>query len=105
MNTKSDIFIKIKETVHSVVPDAVIILYGSYARGDYRKDSDMDLLILVDNENVSFDFEKKVKYPLYDIEFDTGQTISPLVISKQIWEAKHKITPFYENVKKEGIVL
>ena len=25
-----------------------VILYGSYARGDYREDSDVDVMILVD---------------------------------------------------------
>jgi hypothetical protein len=42
---------------------------------------------------------------LYDIEFDTGTIISPLVYSKKFWEHEHRVTPFYENVKKEGVVL
>ena len=30
-----------------------IILYGSYARGDYRKDSDIDVAVIVPKESVS----------------------------------------------------
>lgn len=30
-----------------------IILYGSYARGDYRKDSDIDVAVVVSKNNVS----------------------------------------------------
>jgi len=49
--------------------------------------------------------EMKIAYPLYDIEFLTGIIISPLVLSKKDWKKRHKITPFYENVLNEGIVL
>ena len=31
--------------------------------------------------------------------------MSVLVLSQKEWEQKHKITPFYENVQKEGVVL
>jgi predicted nucleotidyltransferase len=86
-------------------PDAVIILYGSYARGDHDKESDIDLLILLNKEKVTSEDERKVKYPLYDIEFNTGQIISPLVITKKQWESRFRITPFFEEVTREGIVL
>ena len=29
-----------------------VILYGSYARGDYREDSDIDIMILVDMDEM-----------------------------------------------------
>ncbi len=61
----------------------------------------MDLLILLDKENVTRLDEKRVKYPLYEIEFDSGIIISPIVLSKKVWESKHKISPFYHNVIKE----
>ena len=101
----NDIIVRIKAILNKSVPDAKVILYGSFARGDNNKDSDLDLLILLDNEKITHELEKEVKYPLYDIEFDTGQIISPLVLTKKDWETKHKITPFYENVLKEGVVL
>ncbi|OFX58402.1 MAG: hypothetical protein A2046_11380 [Bacteroidetes bacterium GWA2_30_7] len=105
MKTNNKIFITIKQLVYDVDPNAKVILYGSFARGDNRKGSDIDLLILLDKDEISYNDEKKIKYPLYDLEFETGQIISPLVLSKSDWEIRHKITPFYENVKKEGIVL
>jgi uncharacterized protein len=82
-----------------------LIVYGSFARGDYRDDSDLDILVLIDKEDVSRVDQKRIKYPLYDIEFDTGTIISPLVFSKRDWETRHKNTPFYENVTKEGKII
>ncbi len=102
---KQDLIYTIKEKVKSQAPSATIILYGSYARGDNTDQSDVDLLILLEKERVTRDDEKQVTYPLYDIEFDTGRMISPLVFSKKDWETRHKITPFYENVKRDGRVL
>lgn len=100
-----DIVLMIRKTVQSIVPDATVILYGSYARGDYNSESDLDILILLNKTKISREDEKSVKYPLYDIEFETGKIISPLVLTKKEWETQHKITPFYENVTREGIVL
>ena len=105
MKMNKQLLMTIKQLVKNIDPNAKIILFGSYARGENKKNSDIDLLILVDRDDITYQYEKQIKYPLYDLEFDTGQIISPLVISKSAWEQKHRITPFYENVKKEGIEL
>ena len=105
MPPKDDILMKIKKSVRSSEPEAKIILYGSFARGDNRKDSDMDIIILLEKGEITREDEKRIKYPLYDIEFDSGQVISPLVFSRSDWETRHKITPFYQNVISEGIEL
>jgi len=95
----------IKNLVKSIEPSATVILYGSSARETDRIDSDIDLLILVDKDKITWQDDKKIKYPLYNIEFDIGKIISPLVLSKKEWETKHRITPFYENIQNEGITL
>ena len=105
MTNKNYILKLIKESVKTTDPKATVILYGSYARGDYNDESDIDLLILIDKEKVTHDDRVKISYPLYDIQFDIGILISPMVCSKQLWENKHMVTPFYENVITEGIIL
>jgi len=96
---------RIKTSVTSTEPDAKIILYGSYARGDYTENSDIDLLIIIPKDNLSKQDEQKIKYDLYDLEFETGIIISPLVFSKKKWNDRPFVTPFYENIQKEGRIL
>ncbi|MEO6723222.1 MAG: nucleotidyltransferase domain-containing protein [Ferruginibacter sp.] len=105
MTDSRSLFQRIKNSVNDTAPGATIVLYGSYVRGDNKRDSDIDILILVDKDKVTVPEVKSITYPLYEIEFDTGIIISPLVLSKKQWEAKHHITPFYENVRREGIIL
>lgn len=105
MTGRSHILELIKKSVNKVDPNAILILYGSYARRDYTAESDIDLLILVDKENITRNDKIKITYPLYDVELETGIVISPKVYSKKFWQQEHKVTPFYENVNREGIVL
>jgi uncharacterized protein len=105
MQDKDNILKLIKTTVNKTKLGATLILYGSYARGDYRDDSDLDLLVIVDKKEITRIDQKRIKYPLYDIEFETGIFISPVVLSKKDWESKHRITPFYDNISREGKVL
>lgn len=96
---------KIKELVVETEPTATVILYGSYARGQQNKHSDIDILILVDHDKMNYSDEQRIKNPLYDLEFETGKIISPLMFSRTDWETRHAITPFYRNVKKDGVLL
>ncbi|HAH23539.1 MAG TPA: hypothetical protein DCL77_07255 [Prolixibacteraceae bacterium] len=96
---------KIRELVNLTDPSATVILYGSHARGQNNKQSDIDILILIDRDKISYSEEQKFKYPLYDLEFETGKIISPIILSRKEWETRHAITPFYKNVKKDGVLL
>jgi len=96
---------EIKRRVKDNEPDAQVFLYGSYARGDANEESDVDLLILLNKETLGFKEKMKIINPLFDLGFDIGQMISPLVQTKQNWEAKYYYTPLYHNIKREGIEL
>ena len=86
-------------------PNAEIILFGSRARSQETNDSDWDILILLNKAEVSRNLEKEFRDELYNIELEIGEPISTFVFSKMDWEGKHKHTPLYQNVKRDGIIL
>ncbi len=96
---------RIKKTVQETEPGATVILYGSYARGEENEDSDIDVLVLLNKDAITLEEDRSVRYPLYDIEFQTGKIISPVILSRNDWNKIHNITPFYENVNADGILL
>ena len=85
-----------------------IILYGSYARGDYNKSSDIDIMILTDlNEKELEQYKDKIYDIAYDIESENNFEIeiSPLIKNIDKYNARVNIVPFYTNVQREGVVL
>jgi len=78
-----------------------IILYGSYARGKATKDSDVDLLVLIDDSINPSDVRRSLSDLLFDILLERGELISVVVLPKTFFERYNY--PFVMNVKKEGI--
>ena len=83
-----------------------IILYGSYARGDFNKSSDIDIMILTDfNFNEIEKYRNDISDIAFDIELETGVVISPIIKNIELYNDRIDIVPFYMNVNKEGIVM
>jgi len=92
----------IKNNIHSIDPEAEIILYGSRARGDEKSHSDWDILVLT-GYTVDLPIERRFRNNLYDLELETGEPLSVFVYSKNDWNTKQSITPFYQSVNEEGL--
>jgi predicted nucleotidyltransferase len=86
-------------------PNAEAFLFGSRARGDNRSDSDWDIVILIDNQNVTNEIEDNFRTDLYDLEIESGQIISTFIYSKEFWQKMLVFSPLYKNIQKEGIRL
>jgi predicted nucleotidyltransferase len=96
---------EIKRIVLQRDAKAKIYLYGSRSRGTSKKESDWDLLILLSIEIITPEVEQNITFPLYDLEFETGEIISPMVYSEKEWNTRYRITPFYHKVMREGVLL
>lgn len=81
-----------------------IILYGSYARGDYHADSDIDLLIVLKDRSLSRWKEINDLVALkYDLMIDNDILFSTKVISET--DYNNKPNAIYHFIRSEGIVL
>ena len=63
---KSQIISLIRDTIRASEPTAQIILYGSRARGNARKDSDWDVLAIVDRPRLTLKERSNLQYPVWD---------------------------------------
>lgn len=109
MNTSLSMQSKIATGIQDVLqeaqqPNARAILFGSRARGDARCDSDWDILLLLDKENITFHDKEYISYPIFELGWEIDAMIHPIMYTTKEWESKSH-TPFYKNVMKEGVVL
>ncbi len=83
-----------------------VLLYGSYARGDYDSESDIDIMILADIEPDSVtEYMRKLRDAVYMLEIENDCVISLCITPVSNFEKYKKVSPFYRNVLKEGIAI
>ena len=95
----------IRNKASQILPKgAIVILFGSRARGDAREDSDWDVLILLDKDHITSQDLDDYSYPLRELGWDYNQCINAILYTKRDWESSI-ISPFRENVTENGIRL
>lgn len=83
-----------------------VILYGSYARGDFSSDSDVDIMILLDMSDLELKkYSQQLSHMTYDFNLDNDIDIKPIAKSEQHFRKWVVNYPFYANINKEGVVL
>lgn len=83
-----------------------VILFGSYARGDYDEESDVDVAVIVDvPQGEEHTYYKQLTKIIGDIDEQFNYTVllAPVVISNKMYEAWKDDLPFYKNIQKEGV--
>ncbi len=81
-----------------------IILFGSYARGDYRKESDIDVLIIWKGDEI--EGWNSLEREAVDVLFKYGSFISLKIISPSEYKAMKELDfPFVRNISADGVVL
>ncbi len=83
---------------------SLIELFGSKARGDFDKDSDIDLLVIIKKKN-----QKLIDYiydTVIDVDINYSLDISLKIFSQAEYERLDTLkTPFIQNITREGVPL
>ena len=102
MTILSEVFERSRELFGSRLVNCY--LYGSYARGDYDEESDVDILLTVD---CSYDDIRKYRKSIAEIDSDISldHNVTVCVTAKPLEQFNRyaNISPFYQNVISEGI--
>ena len=81
-----------------------VILYGSYARGDFEEYSDVDVMILIDVPHERINDYINIIVDITDaLVLEHCLIISPILQSVEIFEKYKEASGFYKNVLNEGV--
>ena len=89
---------------NSVPQGSMALLFGSRARGEARKGSDWDILIVLPKQQLQQIDYDQVSFPLVELGWELNEQINPIMYTQKEWEA-NSITPFYDNVRRDAINL
>ena len=82
---------------------AGLILFGSYARGDWTEHSDVDLLLLLEGEVSSSREIMRSSDVIYPLALESGHLLTLVPVSLEAYHASQE--PLFWNVRAEGIPL
>ena len=80
-----------------------VVLYGSYARGDYMENSDIDIVAVVHGSRVELQEKLKAVWNTSaEIGLENDVVVSPTVIPYDEFVKYKKTLPYYRNIAEEG---
>ncbi len=100
------ILLDVKEEVLKLFGDKLhqVILYGSYARGDQDSESDIDIMLVIDESEERL---RECRDGIVDIMTDLSLKYDVLVSLTKVASARFNeyqdVLPFYRAVQDEGI--
>lgn len=81
-----------------------IVLYGSVARGTNTPESDVDIAIFV-RTRLDAEMEDRLSDVVVDMNLKYNKVFSVIDIDNATYQKWRGVTPFYQNVDKEGVIL
>ena len=81
-----------------------IVAFGSRVWGDFRADSDLDLLIIVDRKDRAI--KEFIVSVIYEYELSRDVSFSPVLLSLHELDVNKKLgSPFLKSIDAEGVVV
>ena len=79
-----------------------VIMFGSQARGDATRESDIDLLVIL--PKIDAKTTRLASEIAWEVGFDAGKVISAIPDTREQMK-RYAFLPFYQKIKQEGIVV
>ncbi len=101
-----EILSEINSEVRRIIDDGVsdIILYGSYARGDFDNESDIDIAVIVDSDRPDLKkYRKDIVSLMSDLSMEYEVVISITCIPLSDFVEYRDVLPYYRNIDSEGV--
>ena len=96
------------DEVSAVLKDHLqkMILFGSYARGDYSSESDIDIAVLVsDDREGSTKYQPELVSISSKIDLESMAVVNFICLPLKEFDERKSYYPFYSNIEKEGEVI
>ena len=106
--TLTTVLDKVCEKAKSVFGDSLVAvkLYGSYARGDFDEESDIDVMIIADiSPDERYNLKAALSEYIYDLDLEYNVLLSVFIQDNATYERYKASYPFFKNVEKEGVDL
>lgn len=83
-----------------------VILYGSCARGDFKQDSDIDIMVLLDSPVENINMERRKILEISDrLDLDYDVVLTPVFQNYQQFQRYMPVSKFYQNIQEEGVLI
>jgi len=103
--TDKVILSELKDRIAKHLPLWKMFLFGSRARGDAEPDSDMDVIVIL-NEPVETSTDRLVSEDAWEVGLGRGLVISPVVFSRKEWEeGPERFSLLALAVQREGVAV
>ena len=104
---EEEAILKLKDSLQDFLGNRLVIfiLYGSKARGDFDNDSDIDILLIVDN--LDLDTKDNIRDIIVDVRLDYLLPFSVHINSREYYNQQihNSINLYIKNIQREGIAV